>query len=273
MTLPHQTHPMHVDAGDHKPDSLFYRRPVSPLAIVVGVVVAIGAYGSIGTMLFLATLITPSMAEGGTQTLVIPVPTPPPEVEWVEARLIKLGRQFDTSELPNRRREARTTAPERPSMVARHGARRVEVPDAGPENSLDDLVARIGTTADELAQIANQAEQEGDPDGVAEGTHSAEDGDRYATYLYGLFRRGLRRPTSISDEEIRGLRATVQVHTTAGGQIDRFTISRPSGNTDFDSAIRMRMDQAVGTQLREPPEEERDRYFGTSFPVGFRPPR
>ncbi|MBW2462687.1 MAG: TonB C-terminal domain-containing protein [Deltaproteobacteria bacterium] len=263
---------MHVDAGDHKPDSLFYRRPVSPLAILVGAVVAVAAYGSIGTMLFLATLITPAMAEG-TQPLVIPVPAPPPEVEWVEARLIKLGRQFDTSELPNRQRQARTTAPERPSMVARRGARRVAVPDAGPENSIDDLVARIGTTADELAQIANRAEQEGDPDGVAEGTHSAEDGDRYATYLYGLFRRGFNMPTSITNQERRGLRLTVRVHTTPAGQIDSFAIAGTSGNADFDSAVRMRMDQARGTQLREPPEGERDRYFGTSFPVGFRPPR
>lgn len=273
MTAPGQHHAMHVEEGDHKPDSLFYRRPVSTLSLIVGAVVAVSAYGAIGATLFLATLITPSMAEGGTHLAEIPAPPPPPEVEWVEARLIKLGRQFDTSELPNRRREARTTAPERPSMVARHGARRVASPDAGPQNSIDDLVARIGTTADELAQIANQAEQEGDPDGVAEGTHSAEDGDRYATYLYGLFRRGLQRPTSISDEEIRGLRATVQVHTTPAGQIDSYTIARRSGNADFDSAVRMRMDQAVGTQLRDPPDEERDRYFGTAFPVGFRPPR
>jgi len=266
--------PMHIEPGDHKPDSLFYRRPVDVVALVVGGIVALGVYGSLGGLLLLTHLLVPSLASGTHAEVIFD--TAPPEVEMItyeEVRLIKLGRQFDTRELPNRIREARTTAPERPSMVPRHGSRRVPIPDAGPENSVADLAARIGTTADELAQIANQAEQEGDPDGVAEGTHSAEEGDRYGTYLYGFFRRGFNMPTSITNEERRGMRATVTVRTTPSGQIEGFSISRPSGNTDFDSAVRIRMEQAVGSQLREPPEEERDRYFGTSFPVGFRPPR
>ncbi len=265
---------MYVADGDHKPDSLFYRRPIDWIQVMVGAAMAIAVYGTFGALLLLVHILTPSLARGTHADVLFD--TKPPEVQMIdyeEVRLIKLGRQFDPRELPNRIREARTTAPERPSMVPRHGAERVPIPDAGPENSLADLASRIGTTADELAQIANQAEQEGDPDGVAEGTYDADEGDRYGTYLYGFFRRGFNMPTSITDEERRGMRAVVSVRTTPSGQIEGFGISRPSGNADFDSAVRIRMEQAVGSQLRDPPEDQRDRYFGTSFPISFSPPR
>ncbi len=80
-------------------------------------------------------------------------------------------------------------------------------------------------------------------------------------------------PTSITDEERRGMRAVVSVRTSAAGQIEGYSITRSSGNSDFDNAVRIRMDQAVGSHLREPPDEQRDRYFGTSFPISFSPPR
>jgi hypothetical protein len=265
---------MYVAAGDHKPDSLFDRRPVDWMQVVIGAATAVSVYGTFGALLLLVHILTPSLARGTHADVLFD--TKPPEVEMLtyeEVRLIKLGRQFDPRELPNRIREARSQAPSRPSMVARHDAERVPIPDAGPLNALEALNQRIGTTADEQAQIARNAEQEGDPDGVAEGTYDADEGDRYGTYLYGFFRRGLVMPTSITDEERRGLRAIVSVTTTPSGQIESYRITRPSGNSDYDNAVRIRMDQAVGSQLRDPPDDKRDEYFGTSFPIGIRPPR
>jgi hypothetical protein len=265
---------MYIAPGDHKPDSLFTRRPIDYIALIIGATVAVGVYGALAGLLLLIHILAPSLAEGTHAERIFD--TAPPEVQMItyeEVRLIKLGRQFDPRELPNRIRDARSTSPERPSMVPRHGATRAEQPDAGPENALADLAARIGTTADEAAQISREAEQEGDPDGVAEGTHDADDGDRYGTYLYGFFRRGFNMPTSITNEERRGMRAVVRVQTSASGQIQGFSIAQSSGNADFDSAVRIRMDQSVGSQLRDPPDEERDRYFGTSFPISFSPPR
>jgi hypothetical protein len=245
---------------------------MSPLAIVVGFVTMVGLHVFLAIVLVAVTAVSLDQAARAEQARAM-FEEEPPEVEFIEAKLIKLGRQFDPRELPNRIREARTTAPNQPSDVPRHGADRVQRPDAGPLDSVQDLVSRLGSRADELAQLARAAEQEGDPDGVAEGTHSREEGDLYPTYLYGFFRRGFQMPTSITDEERRGLAAVIRVQTSPAGIIEGYDITRTSGNADFDQAVRLRLDQAVGSQLQEPPEEDRARYFGTSFPIRMTPPR
>jgi hypothetical protein len=264
---------MYVDSSE-RPDTLLRPAQVDPLALVGGAIMVLIAYGLLGTVLLVLGVLSSGFVSRHDQAEVMFDEPEPPEVEFVEARLIKLGRQFDARELPNRIRDARSTAPRQPSNVPRHGAERVPRPDQeGPTNAVDDLLARIGSSADEQARIVNAAEQEGDPDGVAEGTHTREEGDVYATYLYGFFRRGFQMPTSITDEERRGMRATVQIRTSAAGQIEGYDIVSPSGNADFDQAVRLRLDQAVGSHLREPPEADRARYFGTSFPIRMTAPR
>ena len=106
---------MHIEPGDHKPDSLFYRRPVDVVALVVGGIVALGVYGSLGGLLLLTHLLVPSLASGTHAEVIFD--TAPPEVEMItyeEVRLIKLGRQFDTRELPNR---IRAHIPPHPRVV------------------------------------------------------------------------------------------------------------------------------------------------------------
>ncbi len=261
-----------VDPRDQRPATAFHAGRVSTLAIVIGALTMLGSHIFLAVVLLVVTAFSLDQSARAEQAREM-FEEQPPEVEFVEAKLIKLGRQFDPHELPNRIREARTTAPPQPSDIPRQGADRVRRPDAGPLDSVNDLVARLGTRADELAHIAQAAEQEGDPDGVAEGTVDRDEGDVYRTYLYGYFRRGFTMPTSITDEERHGLAATVRVQTSPAGIIEGFTIASASGNSDFDQAVRLRMDQAVGSQLRDPPDEERNTYFGTSFPIRFSPPR
>lgn len=263
---------MYVDASE-RPDTLLRPSHVNAAALVGGAISVVVAYGALGFVLLVLGVLTGGFTSRHEQARVMYDEPPPPEVEFVEARLIKLGRQFDPRELPNRIREARTTAPSSPSEIPRQGAQRVHRPDDASNTAVEDLLARIGSSADEQAAIVNRAEQEGDPNGVAEGTHTADEGDAYQTYLYRFFRRGFQMPTSITDEERRGLRATVRIRTSAAGQIEGYEIASPSGNADFDQAVRLRLDQAVGAYLDDPPEEERATYFGTSFPIGMRAPR
>jgi hypothetical protein len=123
-----------------------------------------------------------------------------------------------------------------------------------------------------MARIAAAAEQEGDPEGIEEGTVSREEGDIYRGQIYAFFRRGLQRPTTIADSEIRGLRAVVRVETSPDGRIVGYEI-RSSGNADFDQAVRLRMDQAQGSRLPDPPDEVRDQYYGVTFNISVSPPR
>ena len=270
MPLPH-TPPLFVHDADQRHDTTLRHGPVNTSALAGGIVTVLLAYGA----LILVAWVTHQVSQlDESEGAALPgEPDEPPTVHFVQAKLVKLGRQFDARELPNRLRDARTTAAQQPSEVPRHGARRVPRPDAGPMNAVDDLLTRLGNRADEHARIAYAAEQEGDPDGVEEGTATRDEGDLYRTYLVGFFRRGFQMPTSIPDDEARNLRATVQIQTSPGGTIEAGVIVRPSGNADFDQAVRLRVGQAVGSVLRDPPDDERAQYFGTRFPIAMRAPR
>jgi hypothetical protein len=261
---------MYVDQQDHRPPTLLRFRGLSPIGLLVGILLSIGFHVGLITVLFVVGLAF------GTNVLAREEPTEDdeePEMQFVEARLVKLGREFDPRELPNRMREARTTAP-RFDEVPRHRTKRVQPPDAGvvAADSVEDVLARLGTRADEMARVARAAEQEGDPDGVEEGTHTREEGDVYVSQLYAFFRRGFQMPSSIADADRRGLRAVARVQIGADGRVDGFNINS-SGNADFDQAVRLRLDQATGARIPEPPEDRRDEFYGNTIPIAFVPPR
>ena len=261
---------MYVDQQDQRPPTLLRFRGPSPVGLLVGILLSIAFHAGLITVLFLVGLMF------GTDVLAREEPTEEqdePEMQFVEARLVKLGRQFDPRELPNRMREARTTAP-RFDEVPRHQTKRVQRPDAGvvAADSVEDMLARLGTRADEMARLTRAAEQEGDPEGVEEGTHTREEGDVYLSQLYAFFRRGFQMPPSIADADRRGLRAVVRVQIGADGRVEGFNVSS-SGNADFDQAVRLRLDQATGSRVPEPPEDRRDQIYGNTIPIAFVPPR
>lgn len=261
---------MYVDPQDNRPPSILRSGAVSVLAVLVGLFTAIGFH------LLLAVFVVGLLL--GTQALAREEPPPvleePPEVQFIPAKLVKIGRQFDARELPNRQREARTTAPQRADVPTKQSKRVRIPPDAGIEaaDAVDDVLARLGTRADEMARMARAAEQEGDPEGVEEGTHTREEGDVYLSQLYAFFRRGFQMPPSIPDSERRGLRAVARIRIAADGRVEDFNVT-PSGNADFDQAVRLRLDQARGSRIPEPPEDRRAEFFGNTIPIGFTPPR
>ena len=262
---------MYVEPKDNRPPTLLGVRPPDVTGVLVGLLMIVVSHVGIGGMVIAVGLFFGAEILAADEQV---VEEEPPEMQFIEAKLVKLGRRFDPRELPNRQREARTTAPRR-ADVPRRDSKRVHIPpDAGitAADSVEDILARLGTRADEEARLARAAEQEGDPEGVEEGTHTREEGDVYISQLYAFFRRGFQMPPSIAHSERRGLRAVVRVQIAADGRVAGFSI-QSSGNADFDQAVRLRLDQATGARIPEPPEERRAEFYGQTIPVAFVPPR
>ena len=246
-----------------------------PLALVFGLALAGAFHGLLGGLLVVATMM------GGGASAAAAERTPStderPEVEFIEAKLVRLGREFQPREMPNKLRPTRSTGPRRLARTPNKNAERVRRdPDETPtpENAVEDILARLGQSASEQARIAEESEREGDPRGVEEGTEtSGNEEQMYRGLLYVFFRRGFTIPSSISETDRAGLRAVVSVRSSGSGVVEGFEL-RSSGNAEFDQAVRLRMNQAVGAMLPTPPNDElRSQFFGASFPVSFSPPR
>jgi len=267
---------MFLEHEDYRPPSLLRTGRVDLLALVGGTATAVIVHA---TVPLLVALFAVAVTAAGLvpPRAVIEDDESPTEIHFVDARFVKLGRQFEANELPNRIRTARSQAPRLPQLAAipNRDSNRLAQPDAGflPSDAVEGMLVALGNRASEVARVLEAAEREGDPEGIAEGTVSREEGDIYRGQIYAFFRRGLNRPTSLSDSELRGLRAIVSVTASLDGQISSYSM-RSSGNADFDNAVRLRMDQAVGSFLPQPTDDEtRAQYFGHAFNISVSPPR
>lgn len=255
---------------DWRPPSLLRRRRLDGAAVAAGVagvlafgvvVVGLGALGW-----WLSFVVVPAERAAARDDDAA-------ELAVVETKFVKLGRERDPRKLPNRRVPQRSTAPRQPERGV--GRERAEPPperDAGPPppDPMDDLLTRLGTRAEALSKLANRAyDQEGDPEGVADGTETRETGSIYAGRLRNFFRRGFVAPTQISDAELRALRATVRIRITDDGRLGGWSLVRESGNPDYDEAVLRRMREADGAALPEVPPEEADDYLGQSADIRF----
>lgn len=194
--------------------------------------------------------------------------------EVISARFVQKGRVLDPNELPNRRVPQLSTAVPDDLVVSKAPRERRPRPDAGPPppNATADLLQRLGDRAQVFAEIAEQRELEGDPDGIEEGTETiARAGDLYAGRLYSLFRRGWTVPTTIDDEEKRGLRTSVTIDIGQDMRVTGFRVVGPSGNPLFDQSVadRIQQVQESNTNLPDPPEEIAADYVGRTITLRF----
>lgn len=243
---------------------------VSPLAVVAGIAGTLAFHSGLAALLLFVSLASPGEGQSDdpkkTRTT----------VAFVDAKLVRLGREFSPREMPNKLRATRSTGPaaraETPSTQQRRAPRQDEPPP--PPDSVDDLLTRLGQSAAEQARIAEESEREGHTGGIEEGTETdGNDRALYQSQLYRFFRRGFQMPASVPDSARQGLAAAVRVYCTAAGVVERFDIAS-SGNPEFDQAVRLRMGQAVGATLPPPPSDAiRNEFFGSSFQVRFTPPR
>lgn len=259
--------PMRVDAKDWTPPSALRGFLLSALEIVGG----LGFSGAIALLLGVAIAIYSVASELDLSSAADDAPVV--EEEVIAARFVKLGRRFE--ELPNRNVPVRDTAPARGVAVSTNPRERVDVPDAGPRppDPMDDPMTRLLNRADLFAEIAEQREQEGDPDGIEEGTETeAAAGDLYAGQIYSFFRRGWAVPETISSDDLEGLHVEVTITVGEDLQIQDFRLRGGSESPDFDQSVLAQLERlrAADTPIPEPPILVRARYVGAPFTLRFR---
>ncbi|MCS6797392.1 MAG: TonB C-terminal domain-containing protein [Myxococcota bacterium] len=262
---------MRVAREDLSPPSLLGARPVRPLVVLGGLMGVLTAH--LGVPLLLALLVLMFEAAGIVEPHRDVIERRLEQrrvVEVTETRFVKLGRILDPRQLPSKARPVRSSAPEQPSRTPHREARRVTPPDAAvAPRPLEDLLTRLGTRAEELARTDELPPQEGDPQGIEQGTERRDRGNVYAGILYAFFRRGWQVPTTIPEEALRELVCTVEVEITPEARVGATRVVAGSGNDEFDDSVRTRLAQAEGAQLPEPPEHEAERYLGATVRLRF----
>lgn len=245
---------------------------LSPLAVIGGLIMCGAFHLFIGVVLIVASLVGGGASAAAAERAE-DLPEEPVEVIMIEGRMLKLGGSRDERRLPTKMRETVTTGQRRLSKVPTRDAVRVdrEEPETPAENpQLEDLIQRAG----EESEREVVRDLEGDVRGVEGGMDTeATDEQAYIGRLQAFFRRGFQMPPGIPEEERGSLRAAVSVTIGPDGTVQSFNVSS-SGNSDFDRAVHMRLDQARGARVPDPPSDAvRQRVWGRSINFAMVPPR
>jgi hypothetical protein len=194
------------------------------------------------------------------------------ELHVIEARFVQLGEKRDPRKLPNRRVPRKTTAPDKSIAVSKNPRDHQAEEEKRPEDAEDDLLTRLGDRAKAFAEIAEEREREGDPEGVEWGSATeAREGDIFAGKLRAFFHRGWSVPSTLDAETVRTLVTAVLVQISVGGEIGRFRIVRTSGEPLFDASVIERLTQlrAQGEKIPEPPPAIAHQFLGQEIRVHF----
>ena len=259
--------PVHVRAEDLRPPSLLGRRVLTGKMAFGGIMFALGAHLLVPASIALMLAIIAATGIGATPTQAIV------EDKVVEARFVKLGKKLDPKLLPNRRPPIKTTAPQPGVAVSKEmDPPKPKKPDAGPppEKAEENPLLRLGDRAQAFAEIAEKREEEGDPQGIAEGTETeARAGDLYRGQLVAFFKRGWTIPSTLGDTSKLTTRASFEI--TSDLKIGDFEILKESGNALFDQSVEDRFNElrSLQTTLPEPPPEVRDQFVGSRVDVNF----
>ena len=248
-----------VPADDWRPPSLLNRRVIDGRMAIGGVLFMIGAHLLVpGTIAAVVALLS---AAGAGKT-----PPAIPEDKVVEARFVKLGKPFDPKKIPQRKVPVKTTAPQPGVAVSKNeNPPKVKKPDAGPPppKAEENLLRNLGDRAQAFAEIAKKTEEEGDPQGIEDGTETqARAGDLYRGQLVMFFKRGWSIPSTLGDTSKLTTRARVGI--TADRKVGEHEIIKPSGEPLFDQSVEDRFNElrSLGTTLPEPPPEVRAQFQG-----------
>jgi hypothetical protein len=250
---------------DTRPPSLLDPRDFSGDMLLGGLVLAIGAHVAIPLVALLVTaVLAATVADSEPQTYI--------DEHVVVARFVQKGIKRDPKKLPDRIVPRKTTAPDQAVVVSKdmNPEPPVEPKEKPPENAVDDLITRLGDRAQTFAEIAEEREKEGDPNGIDEGTETeAQAGSIYDGQLYVFFRRGWTIPQTIADPS--DLVARVEVEITTDLKVGDFRIVKPSGVPLFDQSIEDQLLQlrTKGLTLPDPPPEVAHRYIGKSVVFDF----
>jgi hypothetical protein len=258
------------DPLDVRPRSAFDRAPADPAALAGGIAAAVLVPGSIALVALIFSVATAALAAAADERPAVQ------ERHVVHAEFVKLGEKRDPNRLPDRQVPLKATAPDDKVVVAKDPQEPKVLPDAGvkpPAHAeVDDLLRNLDESAHKFAELDERRKQEGDPEGIAEGTaREARAGSIYEGKLYVFFRRGWTVPSTISDAERRDLTTDVDVKIGHDLSIADVRIRTESGTPLFDRSVldHLRNLQRSNVTLPEPPLEIAhdylDRWIGLRF--------
>ena len=265
-----------TEVVDWRALSLLETEQPTLMEIAGGVAFTLVAFVTIPALALLSALFfggVQSIFGGGIDDL------PPPPIEVIEARFVRLGKRREPRKLPSKEiPEAQETAP---VPQAPESEPMAAVPTGQKEKGLakpkkkrterdEDLLSQLGERAGAISDLTKGPELEGDPDGIVEGTEAT--GDELQIYLgklYSYFRRGWQVPTALTDEELQKLACVIELSVTKDGRVGEYEVKRPSGNEVFDESVRRRMNQAEGSELPGPPESVANRIYGETISLRF----
>lgn len=258
---------MLVRAGDEAPTTFLTGRQLDKEMVLGGAAMVLGAHLAVpmafAVIVSLVSAVTPST---GPQDYI--------EEHVVEARLVRLGKKRDPDKLPDREVPRKSTAPDDSKVVSKNmDPPKPNKPDAGvrPDQPEEDLLTRLGDRAQAFAEIAEEREREGDPEGSPDGTATeAQAGDIYLGKLSDFFRRGWTIPTTLGDTRHLVTHATVEI--TPDLHVGPHEITKSSGEAMFDQSVEDRINQlrTLGTTLPEPPPEVAEKFLGKKITIRFR---
>jgi TonB C terminal len=250
-----------VRAEDLRPPSMLGKRVVTGKMALGGVFFAIGAHLLVPATIALMLALIAATGTGAKPTTAIT------EDKIVEARFVKLGKKLDPRKIPNRKVPIKTTAPQPGVAVSKEmDPPKPKKPDAGPppQHAEENPLTHLGDRAQQFAELQQKQEQEGDPNGLEEGTEThAKAGDLYRGQLVSFFKRGWTIPSTLGDTSRLTTRATVEI--TPDRHVGEHEIVKPSGDALFDQSVEDRFNElrSLGTTLPEPPSEVAEQFSGS----------
>lgn len=232
--------------------SLLDPRP-SPLPLFVGASV-------LGHVLFVAVWLTIGWVFGGPRVDL--------EQKPIKASLVRLGKKRDDQLLPRKEEEppppaqkveeVAVAAPKPPDNAVK-----IPTKDAKPEPSkaekkdgAKDAKKSLFDAFNKTGKQGKPQELEGEADGDPNGDSAKQEGERYFGLLNSVVKRNYDVSSTIDEAERRRLRAEVALRIGAGGELIEVTLTRPSGNELFDSAVIAAVKKAA--PFSAPPEHLRD---------------
>jgi len=259
---------MHINRGDLRPASMLEGSPLSRSMWLGGATLVVAAH--VGAPLLFIAVLSALAASGIADT----TPETFVEEQVVEATFVRLGEKRDPDKLPDRKVPIKHTAPDDSTVVSKdNDPPPPDKPDAGvrPPRPEEDPLTRLGDRAQIFAEIQEQRELEGDPEGVPEGTDTeAKAGNIYAGQLSAFFKRGWTVPTTLGDTSKLVTRVSIEI--TRDLKIGEFEIVRSSGEPVYDQSVEDRLNElkALQTTLPEPPPEVAEQYLGKRIDFNFK---
>lgn len=171
------------------------------------------------------------------------------EQKPIQASLVRLGKKRDDKLLP--RMEAEAAPPPKPkveevkvpSPAVPDTAVKIPTKDAKPDKSAQkedgakDGKKSLFNALAQAGKAAKAEELEGDPDGDKDGDSAVQEGERYFGLLKAVVRRNYDVSNTIDETERIRLRANAVLRIGEGGELIDVSLSKPSGNELFDSAV------------------------------------